>query len=68
MNCSLFCFLRTLIRDTLATSGLSNITGFTIASNPESPIVYLRLEKSTGSTKDDLRLLENIAHLIRFFI
>ncbi|KAK7376920.1 hypothetical protein VNO80_02339 [Phaseolus coccineus] len=40
---------------------LSKISGITIASNPESPIVYLRLEKSTGSVKDDLRLLENIA-------
>ncbi|KAK7291091.1 hypothetical protein RIF29_05978 [Crotalaria pallida] len=44
--------------------GLSGITGFTIASNPESPIVYLRLEKSTGSAKDDLRLLENIAERV----
>ncbi|XP_019436935.1 PREDICTED: long chain base biosynthesis protein 1-like isoform X2 [Lupinus angustifolius] len=43
---------------------LSNITGFTIASNPESPIVYLRLEKSTGSSKDDLHLLENIAERV----
>ncbi|KAK7321675.1 hypothetical protein VNO77_32538 [Canavalia gladiata] len=41
--------------------GLSKIPGFTIASNPESPIVYLRLEKSSGSVKDDLHLLENIA-------
>ncbi|KAK4277449.1 hypothetical protein QN277_015447 [Acacia crassicarpa] len=40
--------------------GLSNIKGLTIASNPESPIVYLRLEKSTGSTKNDLHLLEDI--------
>ncbi|KAK7311082.1 hypothetical protein RJT34_08976 [Clitoria ternatea] len=40
---------------------LSKIPSFTIASNPESPIVYLRLKKSTGSNKDDLHLLENIA-------
>ncbi|CAJ1973415.1 unnamed protein product [Sphenostylis stenocarpa] len=40
---------------------LSKIPGFTIASNPESPIVYLRLEKSTGSMQDDLHLLEDIA-------
>lgn len=35
--------------------------GLTVASNPESPIIYLRLKKSTGSMKDDLRLLEDIA-------
>ncbi|KAK4274669.1 hypothetical protein QN277_017859 [Acacia crassicarpa] len=44
--------------------GLSNITGLTIGSNPESPIVYLRLEKSTGSTKDDMSLLEDIANRV----
>ncbi|RDX67741.1 Long chain base biosynthesis protein 1, partial [Mucuna pruriens] len=44
--------------------GLSKIPGFTIASNPESPIVYLRLEKSTGSVKDDQHLLENIAERV----
>ncbi|KAJ1384815.1 Pyridoxal phosphate-dependent transferase, major domain [Sesbania bispinosa] len=44
--------------------GLSKIPGFTIASHPESPIVYLRLEKSTGSMKDDLHLLENIAERV----
>ncbi|XP_044510498.1 long chain base biosynthesis protein 1-like isoform X2 [Mangifera indica] len=41
--------------------GLSDICGLTIASNPESPIVFLRLEKSTGSQKSDLQLLEDIA-------
>ncbi|KAI5386107.1 serine palmitoyltransferase component, variant 3 [Lathyrus oleraceus] len=41
--------------------GLSRIPSFTIASHPESPIVYLRLKQSTGSLKDDLQLLENIA-------
>ncbi|XP_031257047.1 long chain base biosynthesis protein 1 [Pistacia vera] len=41
--------------------GLSDIRGITIASNPESPIVFLRLEKSTGSQKNDLLLLEDIA-------
>ncbi|KAF7830601.1 long chain base biosynthesis protein 1 [Senna tora] len=44
-----------------ASAGLSNVPGLTIASNVESPIVYLRLEKSTGSMKNDLRLLEDIA-------
>ncbi|KAJ4715074.1 long chain base biosynthesis protein 1-like [Melia azedarach] len=41
--------------------GLSDVRGLSIASNPESPIVFLRLEKSTGSVKNDLRLLEDIA-------
>ncbi|KAJ9171050.1 hypothetical protein P3X46_019101 [Hevea brasiliensis] len=41
--------------------GLSNIRGLSIASHPESPIVFLRLEKSKGSVKDDLKLLEQIA-------
>ncbi|XP_058723144.1 long chain base biosynthesis protein 1-like isoform X2 [Vicia villosa] len=31
--------------------GLLEIPGFTIASHPESPIVYLRLRKSMGSNK-----------------
>ncbi|RZB58411.1 long chain base biosynthesis protein 1 isoform X2 [Glycine max] len=44
--------------------GLSKIPGITITSNPESPIVYLRLEKSRGSMKDDLHLLENIAERV----
>lgn len=54
-----------MILYTLATAGLSKIPGITIASNPESPIVYLRLEKSRGSMKDDLHLLENIAERVR---
>jgi len=54
-----------MILCTLANAELSKISGITIASNPESPIVYLRLEKSTGSVKDDLRLLENIAERVR---
>ncbi|KAH8487444.1 hypothetical protein H0E87_026125 [Populus deltoides] len=41
--------------------GLSTIQGLSIASNPESPIVFLKLEMSTGSMKDDLQLLEAIA-------
>jgi len=49
----------------LATAGLSKIPGFTIASHPESPIVYLILKNSTGSLKDDLHLLENIAERVR---
>jgi len=54
-----------LILDKLATAGLSEIPGFTIASHSDSPIVYLRLKKSTGSLNDDLRLLENIAERVR---
>ncbi|KAF1886485.1 hypothetical protein Lal_00045718 [Lupinus albus] len=59
-------YLITKLKNNIAAlwRGLSNLTGFTIASNPESPIVYLRLEKSTGSTKDDLRLLENITQRV----
>ncbi|XP_062162737.1 long chain base biosynthesis protein 1 [Alnus glutinosa] len=41
--------------------GLSDIPGISIASNVESPIVFLKLEKSTGSMKNDLILLEDIA-------
>ncbi|KAF5474514.1 hypothetical protein F2P56_006407 [Juglans regia] len=41
--------------------GLSDIPGLSIASNAESPIVFLKLEKSTGSIKNDLTLLEEIA-------
>lgn len=40
---------------------LSSIPGLLIASSPESPVVYLRLERSTDSTKDDQHLLEDIA-------
>jgi serine palmitoyltransferase len=46
-------------------AGLSNIQGLSIASNPESPIVFLKLEMSTGSMKDDLQLLEAIADRVR---
>ncbi|PPR90498.1 hypothetical protein GOBAR_AA30190 [Gossypium barbadense] len=40
---------------------LSDIRVLSIASNPESPI-FLVLEKSTGSVKSDIQLLEDIAH------
>ncbi|KAK6918109.1 Aminotransferase, class I/classII [Dillenia turbinata] len=42
-------------------AGLSSIEGLSIASDAQSPIVYLRLKKSAGSIKDDLQLLEDIA-------
>lgn len=46
--------------------GLSDVPGLSIASNPHSPVVYLRLKKSTGSLKDDLHLLEDIAdHMLK---
>ncbi|KAJ6760097.1 LONG CHAIN BASE BIOSYNTHESIS PROTEIN 1-LIKE [Salix purpurea] len=60
--------LITKLKENISTSccqnnflGLSNIQGLSIASNPESPIVFLKLEMSTGSAKDDLKLLEAIA-------
>lgn len=40
---------------------MSGVPGLSIASNPESPIVFLKLEKSTGSSKNDLRLLQEIS-------
>ncbi|GAB2294463.1 serine palmitoyltransferase component [Dionaea muscipula] len=42
-------------------AGLSDLQGLEIASNPHSPIVFLRLKSSTGSTKSDLRVLEDVA-------
>jgi serine palmitoyltransferase len=41
--------------------GLSDIKGMSLTSNRESPIVFLKLEKSSGSAKDDLLLLEKMA-------
>lgn len=41
--------------------GLSDVAGLSIASDPQSPIVYLRLKNSTGSVKNDLHVLEDIA-------
>ncbi|KAL0726128.1 LOW QUALITY PROTEIN: hypothetical protein Bca4012_022221 [Brassica carinata] len=35
--------------------------GMSLASDPESPIVFLKLEKSSGSAKEDLLLLEKMA-------
>ncbi|GAB4852540.1 serine palmitoyltransferase component [Ancistrocladus abbreviatus] len=42
-------------------AGLSDLQGLEIASDPHSPIVFLRLKTSTGSLKSDLQLLEEIA-------
>ncbi|XP_004291082.1 PREDICTED: long chain base biosynthesis protein 1 [Fragaria vesca subsp. vesca] len=41
--------------------GLAGVTGLSLASNPESPIVFLKLQKSTGSIKSDLQLFDDIA-------
>ncbi|KAI9160709.1 hypothetical protein LWI28_010869 [Acer negundo] len=43
--------------------GLSDIRGLSIVSHIESPIVFVRLETSTGSIKNDLHLLEDIADI-----
>ncbi|CAL1367315.1 unnamed protein product [Linum trigynum] len=45
----------------LLLKGLSGIQGLTVTSSPESPIVFLKLEQSTGSIKGDMELLEEIA-------
>jgi serine palmitoyltransferase len=44
--------------------GLSEIKGLEIASDPQSPIVFLRLEKPTGSLKNDILLLQKIADCV----
>ncbi|PRQ19491.1 putative serine C-palmitoyltransferase [Rosa chinensis] len=46
---------------TLLWKGLSGVMGLSLASNPESPIVFLKLQKSTSSVKSDLQLLNEIA-------
>ncbi|KAF6136249.1 hypothetical protein GIB67_001658 [Kingdonia uniflora] len=40
--------------------GLSDMHGLTIASNPLSPLVFLKLKKSSGFLKKDLQLLQDI--------
>ncbi|PIN10217.1 Serine palmitoyltransferase [Handroanthus impetiginosus] len=60
--------LITKLKDNIATlrKGLSDVKGLEIVSHPESPIVFLRLKKSTGSIKGDLQVLEDIAdHLLK---
>ncbi|GAV77102.1 Aminotran_1_2 domain-containing protein [Cephalotus follicularis] len=49
---------------TVLWEGLSDVQGLAISSNPQSPIVFLRLEKSTGSLKSDMHILEDIADRI----
>ncbi|XP_010934071.1 long chain base biosynthesis protein 1b [Elaeis guineensis] len=45
----------------LLQKGLADVPGLTITSHPLSPIVFLKLKKSTGSAKTDLQLLDTIA-------
>ncbi|KVH93801.1 Aminotransferase, class I/classII [Cynara cardunculus var. scolymus] len=55
--------LLTKLRDNVKTlcTGLLGIQGLEIASDILSPIVFLILKKSTGSLKNDLQLLQDIA-------
>ncbi|XP_073025819.1 long chain base biosynthesis protein 1-like [Primulina eburnea] len=46
--------------------GVSEIQGLEIASDPRSPIVFLKLKKSAGSLKADLQVLQDICdHLLK---
>ncbi|KAJ4981630.1 hypothetical protein NE237_032467 [Protea cynaroides] len=49
---------------TLLLEGLSDLPGLSIASNPQSPLVFLKLKRTTGSFQNDLQLLEDIADLM----
>ncbi|PKA62843.1 Long chain base biosynthesis protein 1a [Apostasia shenzhenica] len=49
---------------TLLHKGLSCVPGFEITSNPLSPIVFLKLKKSTGSQDRDLQLLQKIVNRV----
>ncbi|GAB4839146.1 serine palmitoyltransferase component [Ancistrocladus abbreviatus] len=53
----------TKLRENVAVlwAGLSDLQGLEVASDPHSPIVFLRLKKSTRCLKSDLQLLEDIA-------
>uniref|UniRef100_A0A453IHV1 Uncharacterized protein n=1 Tax=Aegilops tauschii subsp. strangulata TaxID=200361 RepID=A0A453IHV1_AEGTS len=45
-------------------AGLSDTPGLEISSHVLSPIVFLKLKKSTGSLATDLDLLETIAEQV----
>ena len=47
---------------------MSDIPGLKLGSDQESPIVFLTLEKSTGSIQNDLQLLESIAERVSNFL
>ncbi|XP_006355301.1 long chain base biosynthesis protein 1-like [Solanum tuberosum] len=50
----------------MLTKGLSDIKGLEIVSDPLSPIIFLALKQSTGSSKGDLQVLEDIAdHVLK---
>ncbi|XP_024966200.1 long chain base biosynthesis protein 1-like isoform X2 [Cynara cardunculus var. scolymus] len=55
--------LITKLRDNSKTlsAGLSGIPGLELASDFMSPLVFLKLQKPTGSLKSDLQLLEDLA-------
>ncbi|XP_028806876.1 long chain base biosynthesis protein 1 [Neltuma alba] len=55
--------LVTELKNNIALLGkeVSDIPGLITTNNAESPIIHLRLEKSTGSIEKDRRLLEDIA-------
>ncbi|KAI3801826.1 hypothetical protein L1987_29943 [Smallanthus sonchifolius] len=55
--------LITMLRDNskILSTGLLGIQGLELASDIMSPLVFLRLKKSTGSLKSDLQLLEDLA-------
>ncbi|KAK6156827.1 hypothetical protein DH2020_011075 [Rehmannia glutinosa] len=54
--------LITKLKENIATlrKGLLDVQGLEIVSDPESPIVFLTLKKSTGSIKGDLQVLQDI--------
>ncbi|CAH1432824.1 unnamed protein product [Lactuca virosa] len=58
--------LITKLRDNskILTTGLSDIQGLELASDVMSPLVFLKLKKSTGSVKSDLQLLEDLADCV----
>lgn len=45
-------------------TGLSDIQGLELASDVMSPLVFLKLKKSTGSVKSDLQLLQDLADCV----
>ncbi|XP_009757391.1 long chain base biosynthesis protein 1-like [Nicotiana tabacum] len=48
------------------TKGLSDIKGLELVSDPLSPIIFLTLKKSIGTSKGDLQVLEDIAdHVLK---
>lgn len=60
--------LITKLRENIALlwKGLSEIDGLCIASDPLSPLIFLRLKNSTGSFNKDSNLLETIAdHVLK---